>query len=123
MSLVIYNRFGMDKKREAWFYRKKSGREPAREWLNSLKDRVGLEKIRTRIRMAETGNFGDRKGVGEGVNEMRISYGPGYRLYYGLDIGGNLIILLVGGKKSSQTRDIEKAKVYWEDYKKRRISL
>ncbi len=108
----------MNKKRSARFYRTEYGKEPAKEWLDSLRDTIGQAKIWIRIRMAEMGNFGDCKRVGEGVSELRIRYGPGYRVYFGLDVKGDLIVLLMGGKKSSQRRDIEKAKSFWKNYKK-----
>ncbi len=64
------------------------------------------------------GNFGDAKRIkgGEGVLELRISYGPGYRIYFGKD-GSTVVVLLIGGDKGSQNRDIAKAKRYWLDYK------
>ncbi len=65
------------------------------------------------------GNFGDHKGVGKGVSELRIGFGPGYRVYYGLD-GRNLVILLAGGTKRRQRRDIEKAQACWSAYREER---
>lgn len=106
--------------RNAVFYQTIDKKEPAREWLSSLKDKVGRIKILTRIRRAEVGNFGDYKKIGQGVNELRITYGPGYRIYYGIDHNEALIILLVIGDKSIQDKNIKKAKMYWQDYKKRR---
>ncbi|WP_341534755.1 type II toxin-antitoxin system RelE/ParE family toxin [Candidatus Thiosymbion oneisti] len=67
----------------------------------------------------ETGNPGDVEPVGEGVAERRINYGPGYRVYFGQD-GRQLVILLVGGTKKRQQRDIVQAKAYWRNYKKRK---
>ena len=80
------------------------------KWLTQLKDVKGKACIVARIRSAELGNLGDVKPVGEGISEMRIHYGPGYRLYF-TQRGKLLILLLVGGDKSSQSRDIKKAKV------------
>lgn len=77
-------------------------------WLSNLKDKVGKARILKRIRAAEGGNFGDCEPVGEGVSEMRIHVGPGYRLYY-TRIGEVVYLLLVGGDKSSQPRDIKRA--------------
>jgi putative addiction module killer protein len=77
-------------------------------WLSNLKDKIGKARILKRIRAAEGGNFGDCEPVGEGVSEMRIHVGPGYRLYY-TRIGEVIYLLLVGGNKSSQSRDIKRA--------------
>lgn len=119
-STIVYTETMETKERTASFYQTEDAKEPAREWLDSLKDKQGQAKILTRIRRAETGNFGDHKGVGEGISELRITHGPAYRVYYGIDDSGDLIILLVGGDKSTQEKDIEKARSYWQDYKKRR---
>lgn len=78
------------------------------EWLSSLKDKIGKARIIHRIRAAEAGNFGDCKPVGEGISEMRIDIGPGYRVYY-TRIGEVVYLLLVGGDKSSQSRNIKRA--------------
>ena len=78
------------------------------KWVNSLKDNQAVARIATRIERAKAGNLGDVKPVGEGVFEMRIAYGPGYRLYF-VQRGEELIILLAGGNKGSQDRDIKKA--------------
>jgi putative addiction module killer protein len=77
-------------------------------WLSALSDRVGRARIISRIRAAEAGNFGDCEPVGEGVSEMRIHVGPGYRLYY-MRRGEVVYLLLLGGDKSSQKRDIKRA--------------
>lgn len=77
-------------------------------WLAALKDKVGRARIAHRIRSAEHGNFGDCEPVGEGVSEMRIHFGPGYRVYF-TRRGGLLYLLLLGGDKSSQKRDIKRA--------------
>ncbi len=77
-------------------------------WLQSLKDGKGRVRILARIASAEHGNFGDCQPVGEGVSEMRIHFGPGYRLYYTRK-GETVYFLLIGGDKSSQKRDIQKA--------------
>ena len=78
-------------------------------WLAKLKDRSAIMRINARIRrVAETGNFGDAKPVRDGVNEIRIDYGPGYRLYY-LQQGPIIVVLLAGGDKSTQDADINRA--------------
>ena len=81
-------------------------------WLSSLKDQVGKALIIKRIRSAELGNFGDCEPVGEGISEMRIHYGPGYRAYF-TRRGDVLYLLLLGGDKSTQHRDISSAPEKW----------
>jgi putative addiction module killer protein len=79
------------------------------DWLAHLKDQIGKAIVVKRIRSAEAGNFGDCESVGEGVTEMRVHFGPGYRVYF--TRRGNVIyLLLMGGDKSSQQRDILRAK-------------
>lgn len=77
-------------------------------WLTALKDRRGRARIAHRIRSAEHGNFGDCEPVGEGVSEMRIHFGPGYRVYF-TRRGTAAYLLLAGGDKASQQRDIKRA--------------
>lgn len=79
-----------------------------RDWLFSLRDRKAKARILARIRSAEFGNLGDCSPVGEGVSEMRIHYGPGYRLYF-KRTGEVVYLLLIGGDKSDQKRDIATA--------------
>jgi putative addiction module killer protein len=78
-------------------------------WLKALKDRKAVLAIAKRLDRAMKGNLGDVEAVGDGVSEMRIFFGPGYRLYFTMQ-NGKLIVLLCGGDKSSQQRDIQKAK-------------
>ena len=73
-------------------------------------------KIAARILRFENGNLGDSKNVGDGVFEARIHFGPGYRIYFGMS-GNKLIVLLIGGDKKTQTRDVRKAKLHWTDWK------
>lgn len=77
-------------------------------WLLQLKDKRGKAAIKVRLRRAEAGNFGDSEPVGEGVSEMRIHIGPGYRVYF-TRRGLELVVLLAGGDKSTQTADIKTA--------------
>lgn len=77
-------------------------------WLDGLRDKKAQVRIAARLRHAEAGNLGDCKAVGGGVSEMRVHFGPGYRLYFAQK-GGILIVMLAGGDKSSQARDIRRA--------------
>ena len=96
-------------------YSTPSGKAPFSEWQNTL-DIPTRALIKTRISRVKLGNFGDCKSVGDGIRELRINYGPGYRIYFGMQ-GSTLVILLTGGDKRSQLRDIAKAKKYWLEYK------
>ena len=78
-------------------------------WLAGLKDKVGKARILQRLDSAMLGNFGDCESVGEGVSEMRVHYGPGYRVYFSRR-GAVVYLLLIGGDKSTQKRDIKQAK-------------
>lgn len=78
-------------------------------WYNQLKDSKARAKISLRLLQTELGNFGDSKSIGDGVFEMRIHYGPGYRLYY-TNENNEIIFLLIGGDKSTQQQDILQAK-------------
>ena len=80
-----------------------------RRWVRRLRDRRAVARINARLRNVSIGNLGDTTSVGDGVFEMRIHYGPGYRLYF-LREGPAVIILLCGGDKDSQSRDIERAR-------------
>ncbi len=102
------------------YYVADTGKKPFKDWLEGLKDLSGRAKIRVRLDRIRLGNLGDNRSVGEGVLELRIDYGPGYRVYFAID-GNRLILLLLGGDKSSQERDVAKAKVYWRDHQRRSI--
>lgn len=103
------------KRIEIRFYKTKDGKTPFLDWLYALRDKPAIGRIKTRLKQIELGNMGDYKGAG-GIVEIRIkAKGPGYRLYCGMD-GETLIIMLAGGNKSSQQKDISKAKDYWDDY-------
>ncbi|MDO8879435.1 MAG: type II toxin-antitoxin system RelE/ParE family toxin [Coriobacteriia bacterium] len=80
-----------------------------RKWFESLRDINAQMRIAARIRRVSLGNLGDAKSVGDGVSELRITYGPGYRIYF-IRHGETVIVLLAGGDKSTQRRDIERAK-------------
>lgn len=85
-------------------------------WLSKLKDIKGKVSILRRLDRLKKGNFGDHKSLGDNVSELRISSGPGYRVYY-TKVGNEIIVLLIAGDKSSQSDDINKAKELAKDYK------
>jgi putative addiction module killer protein len=91
---------------------------PVTDWLRALRDTRARAQIEVRLRRVSAGNFGDCKSVGEGVAELRVDLGAGYRVYYAKQ-GQTLVILLCGGDKSSQLNDINRAKDYWADWKRR----
>lgn len=93
-------------------------KEPFNEWLLDIKDLTVRARIRRRVDRFEQGNFGDYKSVGEGVYEARLHFGAGYRVYFGIE-AGVVVILLCGGDKRTQSKDIKKAKAYWADLKDR----
>ena len=86
------------------------------DWLRSLRDLQGRARIDVRIRRLANGNPGDVRPVGQGVSELRIDFGPGYRVYFAAR-GDDLILLLAGGDKSSQARDIASALALYEEWK------
>ena len=90
------------------------------EWLDHLSDKQAIARITTRIERLKRGAFGDCKSLQEGVWELRIDYGPGYRLYYSM-VGKTIILLLCGGDKRKQNADIERAVTYLKDYKRRKL--
>lgn len=87
-------------------------------WLDALADRQARARIKTRIDRVSLGNFGDVEPVGEAVSELRVDWGPGYRVYFAR-AGKTILILLCGGDKRTQQKDIENAKTYFQDYKRR----
>lgn len=87
-----------------------------KDWLSGLRDSRAKAKVTLRVRQMEAGNLGDVEPIGEGVSEARIHYGPGYRLYF-IEEGPVIIILLCGGDKNSQKRDIKRAKALAKEWK------
>lgn len=106
------------KERELLEYLTESGRSPFREWLHSLRDPQTRARIRIRLNRVRLGNLGDCRPVGEGVSELRLDFGPGYRVYLGQE-GDALVILLCGGVKRTQAHDIATAKEFWRSYRRR----
>ena len=98
-------------------YKTAAGVEPYPDYVDALRDQAGAAKIRARVGRAELGNLGDHRAVGEGVVELRIDFGPGYRVYVGLH-GDSTVVLLCAGDKSSQDRDIQAARGFWLDYRR-----
>ena len=94
------------------------GRNPFAEWLSSLRDLNAVVKIEQRLDRVRLGNLGNTKSVGEGACELKIDFGPGYRVYFG-QFGSTIVLVLCGGDKSSQEQDIRKAKEYWKEYEER----
>jgi putative addiction module killer protein len=99
-------------------YETEDGKRPFKQMLDSLRDKVAVARINARLTRIELGNFGDAKPVGNGVMELRLVFGSGFRIYYGLD-GEKLVVLLTGGDKSTQDKDIKTAHDYWSDYLRR----
>src|SRR5215831_126132 len=99
-------------------YIDRSGRNPFERWFEKLKD-TAQARIAVSLDRLEQGNLSAIKSVGDGVQELRIDSGPGYRVYFGRD-GDRLVILLGGGSKSRQQLEISNAKVLWREYKQRK---
>lgn len=104
--------------KEIIFYQTADGARPCEEWLEDLRDRQAEARIQKRLIRLRAGNPGDFKTVGSGVYELRIDYGPGYRVYFAF-AEQQLVLLLCGGDKSTQAADIEAAQKYWKDFKER----
>lgn len=100
-------------------YIAEDGRNHFEDWLLGLRDSEARARLRARVNRVRLGNFGDCRGVGSGVHELRIDYGPGYRIYFGRR-GNSVVILLCGGDKRTQVRDIEMARTLWQEYLRRK---
>jgi putative addiction module killer protein len=109
--------FLVSKPKSVIIYCDASGSEPFTDWLNTLKDPVTRRRILQRLLRVAQGHYGDYKPVGNGISELRFFFGAGYRVYFAED-GDTLVILLTGGAKDSQSRDIAQAQVLWQEYKK-----
>ena len=99
-------------------YLTENGQSPFNDWLLGLRDLRARARVRTRLDRVSLGNLGDYVSVGDGIFELRIFYGPGYRVYYCLE-GDNVMLLLIGGIKGTQQRDIQTARAYSADYRRR----
>ncbi len=100
------------------YYVTEQGDKPFKNWLEGLRDVQGRARIRVRLDRVRLGNLGDHRSVGAGVQELRINFGPGYRVYFGIE-EKRVVLLLSGGDKSTQARDIAKAQEYWRDQLRR----
>ncbi|OGT64133.1 MAG: addiction module killer protein [Gammaproteobacteria bacterium RIFCSPHIGHO2_12_FULL_45_9] len=96
-------------------YATDEGRVPFIEWLDSLKDKMVRYRIKERLDRISLGNWGDHKPIAQGVLELRFDFGSGYRVYFGRK-ADTIVLLLCGGDKRSQKKDIKKAIQYWQDY-------
>ena len=105
---------------EVEVYQTEEGQSPFSEWIRNLRDRTARARVRTRLARLRLGNFGDANSLGGGLHELRIDHGPGYRVYFGR-AGDRLVLLLCGGTKRTQSRDIEQARVFWRDYRRRSL--
>ena len=99
-------------------YLTENGQSPFNDWLMGLRDMRARARVATRLDRVSLGNLGDHESVGGGVFELRIFYGPGYQVYYSL-VGEKVILLLTGGSKGTQKRDIQIARAYLADYGER----
>ena len=102
-------------KKQLKIYVTEDGRKPFIEWLESLEDKTIRYRIKERLNRVALGNLGDHKFISDGVYELRLVFGSGYRIYYGNE-GKEIILLLCGGDKSSQKKDIKKAITYLKNY-------
>lgn len=100
-------------------YATADGREPFQDWLSSIKDKRAQGSVLLRLQRIRQGNFGDCKHF-DGIHELRIHYGPGLRIYFA-KIGSKVVLLLGGGDKSTQDKDIKCCKIFLEDHKKAKI--
>jgi putative addiction module killer protein len=99
-------------------YQTANGREPFTDWLNTLRDRQAKARILARLERLEAGNFGDCEPCREGVSELRIHWGAGYRVFHAR-VGKTVILLLAGGDKRTQDADIARSVGYLQDFKRR----
>ena len=104
--------------RELRLYEASTGACPFEDWLEALRDARGRAQIQVRLDRLEQGNLGDCKPLGDGMRELRIDLGPGYRVYFGED-GPRIVLLLNGGDKSTQAKDIKNATKFWKDYQRK----
>lgn len=102
------------------YYKDSRGNSPFLDWLENLADTMGRAKIKVHIDRLARGNFGNCRSLGNGLHKLKINFGPGYRVYFGL-MGQEIVLILCRGSKQGQNRDIEKAKEYWASLKEEKI--
>ena len=105
-----------------YYYQTATGERPFVDWLAGLADMQARARVEARLARVATGNLGDIESVGEGVMELKIDWGPGYRVYFSR-LGQVIVLLLCGGDKRTQQKDIDVAKAYFKDYKARSTKL
>ena len=105
--------------KELLIYDLKNGKEPFSIWLNSIKDSITRARIKSAVLRLSNDNFGDCKKINNNISEMRLHFGSGYRVYFS-ELDDIIVLLLCGGDKSTQSKDIEKANIYLKDYKERK---
>lgn len=98
------------------YYKTQNGKAPFEEWINKLHDPTTQARVFRRLDRVALGHYGDYKSIGDGVLELRLAFGAGYRIYFG-EQDNITVILLIGGDKSTQVTDIKKAKNYWLECK------
>lgn len=103
----------MAKAKTVLIYTSNLDKEPLSDWLEDL-DKTNAARVLQRLERLKEGNYGDHKNLGEGIYELRFFFGSGYRIYFAED-GNTIVVLLCGGDKKSQTKDIAKARGYWMD--------
>ena len=108
----------MDNVNLIYHYRTRDGVDVFDAWISKLSDTKAMAKVFARVDRLQAGNFGDCKSVGEGVWELRIDHGPGYRVYYAL-VGRKIVLLLCGGDKRKQSADIRRSAEMLKDYNER----
>ena len=97
-------------------YEDANGIRPYADWIRELRDALGRRRILRRVQRLEQGNYGDYEALGDGVYELRLFFGPGYRVYFA-EQDKNSLLLLCGGTKATQKKDIERAKAFWKEHK------
>ena len=103
---------------EVKYYRDSKGRSAFLDWFDSLDDRMHQNRIMIRLDRLRKGNFGDYSSLGGGLHELRMHFGPGYRIYFGL-LDKKVVLILAGGSKRSQEQDIDEVRHVWEHLKVR----